>query len=58
MLEKVKQIQIDKGLTDEQMSRILGYSHRTGWAKIKCGTVPASKNFELRAYRAFPEVRK
>ncbi len=57
MLEKVKRIQRDGGLTDEQMAALLGYSHRTGWAKIKCGQVPASESFELRAFRAFPEVR-
>ena len=58
MLERVKQIQIDRGLTDEQMSSLLGYAYRTGWARIKEGKVPATVGFEGRAMRAFPELRR
>lgn len=58
MLEKVKQIQLDRGLTNGEMAKLLGYQNRNAWAKIKAGIEPASEAFELRAFRAFPEVRK
>ena len=57
MLEKVKKIQQDRGLTDAQMSSLLGYAYRETWAQIKAGVKPASEAFERRAFVAFPEVR-
>ena len=56
IVERDKQFQIARGLTDTQMALKLGYKHRSGWAKIKGGLVPASEVFQLRALRAFPEL--
>ena len=58
MLDKVKKIQKDRGLTDAAMAKLLGYRNRAAWAKIKAGLEPASEAFERRAFVAFPEVRK
>lgn len=57
MFEKVKQIQIDRGFTDTQMSTLLGYKHRSGWTRLKHGADPGNVIFEARAIRAFPELR-
>ena len=55
--EAVKKIQIDRGLNDTQVAELLGYKHRTGWARIKSGVVPANEVFKLRAWKAFtPEL--
>ena len=56
MLERVKKIQVDRGLNDTQMAVLLGYKNRTGWARIKGGIVPANEVFQMRALRAFPEL--
>ena len=56
LLEEVKKIQVDRGLNDTQMSELLGYKHRTGWARIKSGVAPANEVFQMRAMRAFPAV--
>jgi len=55
LLEEVKKIQTERGLNDTQMSELLGYKHRTGWARIKSGVAPANEVFEMRAQRAFPD---
>lgn len=56
ILEKVKKIQVDRAINDTKMSLLLGYKNRTGWARIKGGVVPANEVFEMRAFRAFPEL--
>jgi len=56
MLEEVKKIQVARGLNDTQMSLLLGYKNRTGWARIKGGIVPANEVFQMRVLRAFPEL--
>lgn len=56
ILEEVKKIQVARGLNDTQMSLLLGYKNRTGWARIKGGIVPANEVFQMRALRAFPAV--
>ncbi len=56
MLDKVKQIQIARGLNDREVSVLLGYRHRTGWARIKTGVSPPNEVFLLRALKAFPEL--
>lgn len=58
LLEEVKKIQVERGLNDTQMSELLGYKHRTGWARIKSGIAPANEVFQMRALRAFPEIQK
>lgn len=57
MLEKLKKIQEQKGLTNAQMATLLGYVNPTTWVRIKNGTAPANHVFELRAREAFPELR-
>ena len=54
LLEEVKHIQVERGLTDKQMAEILGYKNRCSWAKIKIGVVPANEVFQMRVLRAFP----
>jgi len=56
ILEEVKKIQVARGLNDTEMSLLLGYKNRTGWARIKGGIVPANEVFQMRALRAFPAV--
>jgi len=56
ILERVKTIQTGQGLNDTQMSELLGYKTREGWARIKGGIVPATEIFQMRALRAFPEL--
>jgi len=57
IVEAVKKIQVDRGLNDTQMAGLLGYKHRTGWARIKTGLAPANEVFKLRVWRAFtPEL--
>jgi len=56
ILVAVKAIQKVRGLNDTQMSVLLGYKNRAGWARIKGGIVPANRVFEARALRAFPEL--
>ena len=55
--EAAKKIQVDRGLNDTQMAELLGYKHRTGWARIKSGLAPANEVFKMRVWRAFtPEL--
>ncbi len=54
LLEEVKKIQVARGLNDTQMAGLLGYKHRTGWARIKNGSAPANEVFQMRVLRAFP----
>lgn len=56
LLEEVKRIQKERKLTDTQISELLDYKDRTGWARIKGGIVPANEVFQMRALRAFPEL--
>lgn len=56
ILERVKDIQKEQGFNDTQMSDLLGYKNRAGWARIKGGIVPGNKSFQMRALRAFPEL--
>lgn len=56
VLDEVKRIQVERGLTNKQMSEILGYQGRNTWAKIKGGIVPANEVFIMRAKQAFPEL--
>ncbi len=56
ILERVKAIQVERGLTDTQMSTLLGYHNRAGWARIKGGVFSAGKPFQMRAITAFSEL--
>ena len=56
-LERVKTIQKVRGLNDTQVAHLLGYKNRVSWAKIKAGMVRAHEVFQMRAIRAFPELR-
>lgn len=56
ILEEVKRLQVDRGLTDSQMAELLGYKSRISWAKIKGGLVPANEVFQMKVLRAFPEL--
>ena len=58
ILEEVKRIQVARGLNDTQMAELLGYKHRTGWAKIKTGVNPATEVFNRRAIVAFRLIRR
>ena len=57
ILEEVKRIQVDRGLTDSQVAELLGYKQRENWTRIKGGRAPANKVFCMRAREAFPELR-
>ena len=57
ILEEVKRIQIDRGLTDSQIAELLGYRQRENWTRIKGGRAPANKVFRMRAREAFLELR-
>lgn len=56
VLERVKFIQKNRGLTDSQMAELLGYKQRENWSRIKSGRAPANEIFQMRAARAFPEL--
>lgn len=59
IIEAAKKIQVDRGLNDTQMAKLLGYKHRTGWARIKTGLAPANEVFKLRVWKAFtPELNE
>ncbi len=55
-IEEVKRIQKEQGLNDTQVSALLGYKNREGWARIKGGIVPANEAFQMRVLKAFPEI--
>ncbi len=56
ILEQVKRIQGDRGLTDAMMAELLGYNQRENWTRIKGGRTPATSFFVDRAIKAFPEL--
>ena len=56
VLEEVKRIQVEQGLSNSQVAKLLGYKHRECWIRIKGGRAPASEIFEMRATKAFPEL--
>ena len=55
ILEDVKRIQVEQGLTDSQIAELLGYKQRENWTRIKGGRAPANEVFQMRAARAFPD---
>ena len=55
-LSKLIELQKAKGLSNTEVSELLGYKYRTGWARIKYGVRPDNSRFELRALRVFPEL--
>ena len=57
ILGEVKKIQEARGLNDTEMSKLLGYKYRTGWARIKSGVSPPNSVFVLRVWKTFPELR-
>lgn len=56
IFEQVKAIQEKRRLTDGDMAELLGYANRISWSRIKVGMNPASRLFERRALKAFPEL--
>jgi len=54
LLEEVKKIQVEQGLTDSKMAELLGYKQRENWSRIKLGRAPANEVFQMRVLRAFP----
>jgi len=55
LLQRLKQLQAEKNLTDDQFAKMLGYT-RIHWVRIKTGKYPANDKFLMRVNRVFPEI--
>ena len=53
IIERLKTIQEEEKLTDQQFAKKLGLKRNSSWNRIKNGKVPVSDKLLFRAYRAY-----
>lgn len=57
LIDTIRQCQKNKGLTDTEFARRLGYRDRSSWAYIKSGRCPPSLRFFRGVIRECPELK-